>query len=257
MARPDNSPGKERKPGQKPVSLSARIQPALKIAAILVIALTAGYFLYHTVLPSTGSRGWITEQTEVYLPDSSFVVLNTASGIRFAGKKWDEERTVELRGEAFFKVKTGAQFTVQTPQGQVTVLGTEFSVKDREDYFQVTCFSGSVRVVTPQRSTVLKPQSSYRVVNGIEENFIYSGGSVPDWFREESSFRSVPLRFVLSELELQYNVSVVTKDVDVNQLFTGSFTHKNLDIALEAVTIPVNLQYAISENKTVITVEGK
>ena len=243
--------------GNKTVSLSERIQSVLKVAAILVIALTAGYFLYHTVLPSAGSRGWITEQPELYLPDSSFVALNAASRIRIAEKKWDEERVVELEGEAFFSVKTGIQFTVRTRQGEVTVLGTEFSVKDREDYFQVTCYAGSVRVVTPQRSTVLQPQSSYRVINGMEENFIYSGGSAPDWFREESSFRSVPLRFVLHELELQYNVSVETKDVDVNQLFTGSFSHKNLDIALKAITIPVDLQYEINENKTVITVEGK
>jgi ferric-dicitrate binding protein FerR (iron transport regulator) len=43
----------------------------------------------------------------------------------------------------------------------VIVLGTEFSVKDREDFFAVTCYSGSVNVATPHRSVVLQPQSSY------------------------------------------------------------------------------------------------
>jgi transmembrane sensor len=95
------------------------------------------------------------------------------------------------------------------------------------------------------------------MINGKEENFIYSGESEPDWFHDESSFRSVPLKFVIDELELQYNVTVATEDVDVNQLFTGSFSHKNLDIALKAITIPVNLQYEINENKIVLTVEGK
>lgn len=242
---------------KKTITLDDRLRQLFRAAAILVLALTAGYFLYQQVFSSAGSGDWITEQTELYLPDSSYVTLNTASSIRYAEKNWDKERVVELKGEAFFNVRAGDQFTVKTQQGEITVLGTEFNVKDWGDYFHVTCYSGSVRVSTAQRSIVLQPQSSYRMINGKEENFIYSGEATPDWLRGESSFRSVPLSVVLEELERQYHVIVETRNVDVNQLFTGSFSHKNLEIALESITIPVNLHYEIDENKSVITVEGK
>lgn len=242
---------------KKTVTLDDRLRQVFRVAAIFVIALTAGYFLYHQVSSSVDNREWIAEQAEITLPDASIVSLNAASAIRFSEDNWSEERVVELRGEAYFRVKKGQEFTVKTDQGVVTVLGTEFNVKDRGTYFQVTCYSGSVRVTTPQRSLVLQPQSSYRMINGNEENFIYSGEPGPDWLRGESSFRSVPLSAVIDELEIQYEVAVETQNVDVNQLFTGSFSHNNLEIALKSITIPLHLHYEINENKIVITVEGK
>lgn len=239
------------------VSFYERMRPVLKVAAVFILALTAGYFLYFHVIPSSGSQQWISSQTEVYLPDSSVVSLNAASSIRFSGKKWEKERNVELIGEAFFDVKEGVQFKVQTEQGSVAVLGTSFSVKDREDYYEVTCYSGSVRVTTSRKSVVLRPEMTYRELPGGTQLYVFSDQPEPAWLNNESSFRSVPLNHVIDELERQYQVSVVTKDVDVDQLFSGSFSHENLDIALQAVTIPLNLHYEIIDNKIVITVEGK
>ena len=51
---------------------------------------------------------------------------------------------------------------------------------------------------------------------------------------------------VIAEFENQYNQTVVTKDIDLSRLFTGSFTHNNLDLALKSVTIPLNLGYSKS-----------
>ncbi|MFW5820945.1 MAG: FecR family protein, partial [Bacteroidota bacterium] len=124
------------------VSLYERISPVLKIAAILILALTIGYLSYNYINPSLNNQEWISEQTELYLPDSSFVVLNAGSKIRYSDRKWKKERNVELSGEAFFKVKKGSQFNVTTGQGTVTVLGTEFTVEDWDNYYQVSCYSG-------------------------------------------------------------------------------------------------------------------
>lgn len=239
------------------ISLYKRISPVLRIAAVFLVTITMGYFLYNQLNSSSENPGWIAEQTEVYLPDSSFVSLNTDSEIRFSDKKWRKERNVELKGEAFFRVKKGSQFNVKTNQGTVTVLGTEFGVKDWDCYFEVICYSGSVKVMTTQNSEVLEPGSVFRVINGIEENHTNSDKSEPDWLHGESSFRSVPFSFVINELERQYKVSVEAKNIDLNQLFTGGFTHNNLEIALQSITVPVYLNYEINGNKIVITVEGQ
>ncbi|MFW5821322.1 MAG: FecR family protein, partial [Bacteroidota bacterium] len=127
---------------KRTVSLFERISPVLKIAAILILALTVGYFSYNYINPSQNNQQWISEQTELYLPDSSFVALNAGSKIRYSSRKWKKERNVELNGEAFFKVKKGSQFNVKTDQGTVTVLGTEFTVEDWDNYYQVSCYSG-------------------------------------------------------------------------------------------------------------------
>jgi hypothetical protein len=64
----------------------------------------------------------------------------------------------------------------------------------------------------------------------------------------ESSFTRIPLNQVM-ELERQYDIKIKVDAVDT-KLFTGSFTHTNQKIALEAVTIPLKLSYKM--NKTIV-----
>ena len=241
---------------KRTISLYERISPVLKIAAILILALTVGYFSYNYIDPSQDNQQWISEQAELYLPDSSFVALNAGSKIRYSNRKWKKERNVELNGEAFFKVKKGSQFNVKTDQGTVTVLGTEFTVEDWENYYKVSCYSGSVQVISEENSIVLKPNMTYRIVDGEEETFTFSDKSQPAWLRGESSFRSVPLKFVINEMERQYAVSVETRNVNVSQLFTGSFTHEDLEVALKSITLPLDLNYEIKNSVIIITFEG-
>ncbi len=53
----------------------------------------------------------------------------------------------------------------------------------------------------------------------------------------------MPLQFALNELERQYNIEIVANNVDSNRLFTGGFSHENIESALESVTSPFNLTY--------------
>ena len=242
---------------KRTISLYEKISPLMKIAAIFIIVITIGYFSYNYFNSAIENDNWIAEQTEIYLPDSSIVLLNTESRIRFSEKKWNEERNVELKGEAFFKVKKGAAFKVVTEQGTVTVLGTEFNVKEWDNYYEVTCYSGLVNVATKNNSVDLKPNSTFRVLNGKQEQISSSSKSEPGWLSGESSFKSIPFSFVVEELERQYEVSIKTSNIDLNQLFTGSFSHNNLEIALKSITIPLNLYYRINNNQIVITFEDK
>ena len=73
----------------------------------------------------------------------------------------------------------------------------------------------------------------------------------PSWIQQESSFNRIPLDQVIAELERQYDIKIKVEGVDTSKLFTGSFTHTDKKIALEAVTIPLKLSYKI-EGKTVI-----
>ena len=136
-------------------------------------------------------------------------------------------------------------------------MGTEFDVKDWENYYEVTCYTGLVKVSTSEKSLLLKPNSVYRSINGNEMEYTISNQSEPTWLKGESTFKSVPLAYVLNELERQYKISVKTINVDLNQLFTGSFLHNNLKLSLEAITIPVNLDYEIKKNQIIISVEDK
>lgn len=239
------------------VSLVKRLSPVVRIAALVIFVLMIGYVVYnHSGNTKTG-KDWIAEQSVLYLPDSSVVLLNADSKIRFLATNWENQRNVELRGTAFFRVKKGSQFNVETKQGTVTVLGTEFEVKDRGDIYKVTCYSGAVRVLANEHSVVLHPNSVFRIIDNKKENYTIANKTEPDWLNGESSFKSVPIKYVINELERQYDVTVSAKNIDLNQLFSGSFSNENLEIALESITFPVNLDYRIKGNKITLSFESK
>ncbi len=237
------------------VRLKDRFSPLLKIAAVFIFTLTLSYFFYTRFASVNSSEEWYANQSGIYLPDSSFVLLNKGSKIKFSQNEWKNKRNVELQGEAFFKVKKGSRFCVKTELGIVSVLGTEFNVKDWDKYYEVTCFTGLVEVQTKQQKVLLKPNDAFRIINGVEKQYQTSSATVPDWFKGESSFKSVPFNFVIEELERQYNVSVITKNINLSQIFTGSFPNNNLELALESITIPVNLEYQAKGNQIEFSVK--
>ena len=115
---------------------------------------------YFTSLDSITTTD-LAEHTEVYLPDSSQVILNAESKISFNKKTWDENRNVTLEGEAFFKVAKGKRFTVATESGIITVLGTQFNVENRKNFFEVTCYEGLVSVTYNNKETKLAAGTSF------------------------------------------------------------------------------------------------
>ena len=246
---------KNLKAGKKK-ALYSKVKPIFRVAAVFIFMVLLAYFIYDQAGTQGTESEWVAQQNELFLPDSSSVTLNADSRIRFAAGDWEMKRKVELQGEAFFRVKKGSRFEVKTDQGKVIVLGTEFSIKDRNSYYEVTCFSGSVKVQSDDNSVILQPGSAFRIMNKKVENYLIADKSIPDWLKGESSFKSVPLQYVLNELERQYRVDVQMQNIDPNQLFSGSFPHDNLELALESVTFPVNLDYQINGKKIEITFEG-
>lgn len=221
--------------------------PVLRIAAVIALLLSA---YYYTTTLDTEIQTKIAEQNNITLPDASEVNLNVNSFLAFNKNKWDDSRVVNLEGEAFFKVAKGKKFDVITKYGTVTVLGTEFNVTQRNNYFEVTCFEGLVAVTHNENRIELSPGNSFRWIDGkviVNEKEL---ATQPSWLRGESSYNKVSIKHILSELENYYDIEINAGDIDTSRLFTGSFTHKNLDLALKSVTIPLNLSY----NKTGATV---
>jgi ferric-dicitrate binding protein FerR (iron transport regulator) len=232
---------------KKPVS-KKWFQPILKIAAILAICL--GSYYYTTTLDSSFTTDY-AEKSTIELSDHSSVHLNALSEITFNKKNWNTNRTITLDGEAFFKVEKGSTFHVKTDAGTITVLGTQFNVKQRKDYFEVVCYEGSVQINYNTGKSILKAGDSFLIVNGTITTAITPNVTQPEWLNHISAFSSVPLSEVLAEFERQHHVQFDTSNIETSTLFTGKFTHKNIDIALKSITQPLQLSYT-KNNKTII-----
>jgi ferric-dicitrate binding protein FerR (iron transport regulator) len=218
------------------------------VAASIVLIFSVFYFN----LKNTDISTSYSEHLTIKLPDNSEVILNSKSAISYNKKEWENNRILKLEGEAFFKVKKGSTFVVQSKEGIVTVLGTQFNVLENENFLEVECYEGKVKVETNDEVVILTNGKKFTKFkkNGTVKSTVKK--EQPGWIEKESVFESTPLKVVLKSLENQYDIKFIRKSIDVNKLFTGSFEHQNLTLALETVLIPMGIEYIIDEkNKTI------
>ncbi|MHA7058558.1 FecR family protein [Aquimarina sp. M1] len=218
-----------------------------RIAAIFVIGIGLYFSFfkeYETTIHTIAS-----EKSTHTLPDKSIIKINALSSISFDEKNWDSERRITLEGEAYFKVAKGKKFDVHTPVGVVSVIGTRFNIKQREDYFEVICYEGVVSVTVDEQTKYLRAGNAVELISEelIEKKIVEEE---PKWYYNKSYFYKTPFKRVLKELEWQYGVTVKTKNIDSSIFFTGNFVHSDIQTALKSITIPMRLKYVIN-NKTI------
>ncbi|WP_456438021.1 FecR family protein [Psychroserpens sp.] len=221
------------------------LSAAIKIAAVFVICF--GVYFYTTTLDTTINT-IVSQKQSVELPDASIVELNAMSSLAFNESDWASNREVSLKGEAFFKVAKGSKFDVKTEDGIISVLGTQFNVKQRDNYFEVICYEGKVAVTHKTNTTKLLPGDSFFILDGKLIITEKENQSTPSWLQNQSRFRSLPYREVIAEFERQHDVFISLEKIDDSQLFTGSFTHNDIEIALKSITLPLHLTYSKTDN---------
>jgi ferric-dicitrate binding protein FerR (iron transport regulator) len=227
---------------ENPVRKMNWVKPLLRIASVFVIGFSLYYFfLFNNVVEI---QTLVSEKTTIELPDASTVIVNAMSEVRYSKRKWKQKRDVELEGEAFFDVAKGSKFNVITSEGMVSVLGTQFNVKQRGSYFEVECFEGIVKVTSQNTSERLEAGDRYRFANG-QISLGKTSFQKPQWTKNVSSFDRIPIYEVIAELERQYNVMVEMEKVQTERLFTGGFVHDNLENALKSISEPLDLGYTI------------
>ncbi|MBF8149142.1 FecR domain-containing protein [Winogradskyella sp. F6397] len=227
---------------------------ATRISAVIVIALTV--FLYWNRDVTTTVSTEIAQKETITLPDHSRVELNELSQLDYSVSNWNEERTLSLKGEAFFDVEKGKRFDVTTKLGKVSVLGTEFNVLSKGDLFKVTCYEGLVQVRYNDEVIELPAGSEFSLDSGNAQksNIVIAE---PHWLKDMSVFKNTPIKAVLTELELQYSITISDSISTKNLRFTGAFEHNNLNNALKSITQPLDLTYEIINNKEVTIQNAK
>ncbi len=216
----------------------------LSIAASFLLIIGLAYIKYSKVEINTSNGQMLT----IKLPDKSEVQINACSKIYFSRFWLLNKREVNFEGEAFFKVRKGKTFTVNTfSLNRIEVLGTQFNVYARNNNLKVTCFEGKVKIVSSKgQSKEIPAGFESRLVNDVIDISQYSHNTLqkPLWTNGEFYFEATPLSEVIAEVMRQYPVKIKTTNFDpAKRFYTGYFTNKNLIQALELITIPMNLKY--------------
>lgn len=218
---------------------------AYAVAASILLILGIFQFLQTKIDYKTNT----TESLQIALNEGTSIHLNAKSSVQYS--KYQSQREVSLKGEAFFKVTKKGDFIVKTPNGTIAVLGTEFNVISREDFFEVICYEGKVAVTSENKTWTLLPGDAWRSIDHKTETWSTEQTSA-SWLQGETSFKSTPLQYVLKAIENQYNVKLITKELDSSMLFTGSFTHSNIDNALKSVCLPLGLTIKSNGKKVIV-----
>jgi len=111
----------------------------MAVASIVIIS--AGFFINSSKTYTTA----IGETQTITLIDGSVINLNANSSLSQKRYFWSKDKQVTLTGEAYFTITKGDGFRVETSKGTVEVLGTQFNIRDRED-FNLKCYEGKVRL---------------------------------------------------------------------------------------------------------------
>lgn len=121
---------------------------------ILILGLGLGVWFLQSRTPDTGytyiysPRG---QHTQVVLPDSTRVWLNSETSLRYPAAFNKKTREVTIEGEAFFKVKKNPKvpFFVNTSDLKVKVYGTSFNVKayPTDKVIETTLIEGKLSVI--------------------------------------------------------------------------------------------------------------
>lgn len=201
--------------------------------------------------------------SNVELADGTKIWLNAGSRLLFPQKFEENERKVFLTGEAYFDVAKDKTkpFIVNTGSMHVTVLGTEFNVRDHasDQNLEVVLVEGEVslkenkafgflqketRLLPDQRATYDKQGKNMAVERNIDVAYYTS------WKEGLLKFNRESVRHVFERLARYYHVRFVTeKDVELNGQFSGKLDLKeSLEDVLKVVSNAAPITFRMEED---------
>lgn len=193
------------------------------------------------------------QKTRVLLPDSSFVLLNGNSQIRFDRNFNGNKRIVELTGEGFFEVHKdlSRRFIVHTKELDIKVFGTSFNVKayTNDQQVEVGLKNGKisidrgekeiVKLIPGQLATFDKKQQKLSVAKSDIE-------VVSAWTRDELVFEEASLSEIVKYLERWYGVNVhVDPELLNGELLTFKVKTESLNELLKLINLLRPIKYQI------------
>lgn len=183
---------------------------AAMAAAFVVVLVTALNLTRENYSFVTG--GSITNLT---LPDGTRLTLNKNSRISYSDDFGRRKREVTLQGEAYFDVAKdrSREFIVNMDDTKVTVLGTSFNARNREEEKAVviTLSEGSVSFSTPDQNIVLSPdqQVNYDKHLGQLDIAAVNAAVASAWKDNIIRIDSGTLRELTAMLEEHFGVRIV------------------------------------------------
>ena len=208
---------------------------------------------YHTLIVPKGER------QKVIFSDSSWVILNAQSTMKYPVAFRGEERKVYVEGEAYFEVTRDEEhpFIVSVKNFDVRVLGTSFNVMSYDDEFasSVTLLSGKVETTSGHDTVRLSPGEQVSITSDnrmtVQKTDI---NVVVSWMDGKFGFSNERLDVIMRKICRWYDVEVLYAVPGIRERrFTGApASTMPLKELLEALSTTTNLQFSLRDGMITI-----
>jgi ferric-dicitrate binding protein FerR (iron transport regulator) len=203
----------------------------LQIAAsvAIIVGLGLAYYQLNVEVKTFEVCNVTSGVKTIYLSDGSEIVLNSGSSIKYTEDFNDEDRQVELVGEAFFDVERNEDkpFIITTGKLKTRVLGTSFNINSTNSAVYVTVSSGLVQVYDEYNIIRIKPNQEaiyYTKTNDLSKRNVKSE-LITAWFAESVELTNVSMSEFSELMHKRYGVELLFSDANL--------ANKHLTITIE------------------------
>ena len=210
-----------------------------------------------TVMNSLATK--VGEMKTITLSDGTKISLGSKSILRYPVKFEENERSIQLDGEAYFEVSKNPHkpFVVNTNDLSVKVLGTHFNVNASKNqvFTTVSLLEGKVEVNLnddQDGAYTLKPGEELSVNRNNLQVFQrkLDSVSVLGWMTKTLVFSNDKLSDAAVKIENMYGVKLVFADqATADTRLYAQFNNDKLDDVLEIICSTGNLIYSKNGNK--------
>ncbi|HEY8967559.1 MAG TPA: FecR domain-containing protein [Puia sp.] len=215
-------------------------------AAVFLVASIAGIIYLKGPAPDRHFASTTAPLTDT-LPDGSLITLNKSSGISYPAN-FKKQRTVHLlNGEAFFKIAPNKEkpFKVYTSNITITVLGTSFNVRNKNNTTEIIVESGLIRVTDSLHDVLVHPSEKLVLHRG--DTSLTKEETTSQLYKyyrtKEFICDNTPLPQLAASLEEAYDVKIVVdpslRPLQINTVFHNQSLEQILNIIQETFRIRV------------------
>jgi transmembrane sensor len=288
---------------QHRINVRRLILAGISIAAVFCIAFFLGAIynsnhnkIISTEQPITASyieiKAPLGARSEVKLNDSTEVLLNAGSSLKYRSDYNQYNRNLELEGEAYFKVAKNINLPLVVNAGNINIkaTGTEFNVKAYSDegIIETTLVKGEVEisqkgnndkehilVLKPNQKAIYAQRSDQLILEKIKEiepqaiktakiktaDLLVTSKTDVDqvtaWTKNKLIIRSENLESICTKLQRKYNVTFIFGDEQIKKhRFSGVLLDETLQQVLDVIKLTAPVDYFI-DRKTVLLFSNK
>lgn len=246
-------------------------------AAAALLVLTAVTFIFYRLQNRTDDSGLArfsshkyfyqagaTQRKAINLWDGSFVILEKNAQLYIDSTFGQADRSMHLSGVAYFKVAKDKThpFKVYTGDYVTTAVGTAFKLEanNSRKKLKVELEEGKVTIAKRKGDlwnliATLNPKESVSFGDRLKllQTERFSLQNFNNWKAQEIIFKDAPLKEVLLQLEIYYNVAIDVEDSDVGkETFNGTFKHDSLKSVMDMLCFSVNKHYRFTDPSHIV-----